>query len=188
MVWQPGETGNNRGSPGVRDRIGNALLRDFEEGWREHGASVVARVAAEKPEVFLTLGVKLLPKEHIHTITDPLREAIELLARRAGGAGTLAGPTIDVRDGGDRGDPGALAGSSSGSLTDARPHLDQIGPRCWEIDAAGMASVAPSCDALTVQGGHDSPDRAPVERRAVGGDSDVASTHARELAKSILPD
>lgn len=62
----PGQTGglNPRGRPrGSRSKLGEAFVADLYDHWQEHGASVIERVATERPDAYLRVIAQILPKD-----------------------------------------------------------------------------------------------------------------------------
>ena len=63
-LWKPGQSGNPNGRPvGAKQRLSEdfveALLKDFEK----HGASAIEACRVEKPEAYLAVISRVLPKE-----------------------------------------------------------------------------------------------------------------------------
>jgi hypothetical protein len=62
--FEPGNRANPAGRPkGSRNKLGEQFLADMYSDWQQNGASVIASVRAEKPEVYLKVVASILPKE-----------------------------------------------------------------------------------------------------------------------------
>lgn len=99
IPWQPGQSGNPAGRPkGARSRFSEKFVNDFMADWEEHGLSVIQKVRAEKPDVYLRTATAILPKvsddgDDFDNLTpEQLDEKLrELEARTAALAATQGG-------------------------------------------------------------------------------------------------
>jgi len=73
--FQSGNIGGPGRKPGSRNKLGEEFLAKFAADVAEHGASVIERVRAEKPEVYLRVWADLLPrKTELDVNIDIVRE------------------------------------------------------------------------------------------------------------------
>lgn len=107
MPFKPGQSGNASGRPkGSRNQLCEDFLRDLHELWDKQGKTILAQVAADKPEAIVNAATKLMPKDvnHFHKL-DEVKNIVESeLDRRiaaylgapisgvVGEAGTLVAP------------------------------------------------------------------------------------------------
>jgi len=80
----PFEKGNTLGGrkQSARQALSESFIRDIQDAWKENGKAAIEAVLISKPEVFLTVVAKLLPRqihaevEHIHSVRPiPLEES-----------------------------------------------------------------------------------------------------------------
>jgi len=50
-------------TPGSKNRIAEAFLKDFQEAWQQHGREAIARLAKRDPRSFVYAALALVPKE-----------------------------------------------------------------------------------------------------------------------------
>lgn len=63
-LFKPGQSGNPNGRPkGARSRLGEDFLNALRDDFAEHGADVIKRVRAKKPEAYMKIVADLMPKE-----------------------------------------------------------------------------------------------------------------------------
>lgn len=61
--YKPGESGHPEGRPkGARGKLSEAFLRVLADDFAEHGAKTVEEVRADKPDAYLNVIGKLMPK------------------------------------------------------------------------------------------------------------------------------
>lgn len=84
QLWKPGQSGNPKGKPkGARHHLGEAFLRDLRADWEEHGKDALRRAREKKPEVYVTMVAKLLPKQiQADLNVSDLETVLRGLARR----------------------------------------------------------------------------------------------------------
>jgi hypothetical protein len=58
---------------GSRNKLGEAFLEALYSDFQQHGAAVIARVRAEKPDQYLKVIASILPKD-INLNVDPIGE------------------------------------------------------------------------------------------------------------------
>lgn len=84
--FQPGNRANPHGRPkGSRNKLGETVLADLLDDWREGGREAIRRVREEDPSTYLRVVGSVIPKELIlHTsVLDELeREEIADFVRR----------------------------------------------------------------------------------------------------------
>lgn len=76
------EAGNPGRPKGSRNKLGEHFIQDLYADWREHGATVIAKVRADDPATYLKVTASILPKElHIKdsTLDDVADEHIARL-------------------------------------------------------------------------------------------------------------
>jgi hypothetical protein len=61
---------------GSRNKLAEEFITDFYNDWLEHGASVIALVRAEKPDVYFKGAVAILPKQ-VDMRVSPFAELTE---------------------------------------------------------------------------------------------------------------
>ena len=76
-TYAPGHSGNVRGRPkGARGLFSEQMVSDFARDWRtsNNGPDTIARVRAENPGMYLSVAVKLVPRELLLSLERPLTE------------------------------------------------------------------------------------------------------------------
>jgi hypothetical protein len=62
--WKPGQSGNPKGKPiGSRNELSEAFITDLFVDWKAHGSDVIARVRQTKPDIYLRVIGRLIPRE-----------------------------------------------------------------------------------------------------------------------------
>jgi len=106
-LWKPGQSGNPAGRPkGSRGKLASEFIDALQADFELHGASVIAKVRAEKPDVYLKVVSNLMPAkleaqleakidvEHSlgFSDTNSIADILQLVAKEAGqeAAHTLA--------------------------------------------------------------------------------------------------
>jgi hypothetical protein len=77
--FQPGQSGNPSGRPkGARNKINTKFLEAFAKHFEDNGEAAIAKVYADKPELYLKIAADLLPKQMQIEDQRPTRRAEEL--------------------------------------------------------------------------------------------------------------
>jgi hypothetical protein len=64
VPFKPGQSGNPKGRPvGAKQKIGEAFVDALHEDFIEHGAKAIVACREAKPEVYLQVIAKIVPKE-----------------------------------------------------------------------------------------------------------------------------
>lgn len=62
--WKPGQSGNPKGRPpGSRNKLGDAFVEALHKDFLEHGVNAIVACREQKPEVYLQVISRILPKE-----------------------------------------------------------------------------------------------------------------------------
>ena len=62
--WKPGQSGNPKGRPpGSRNKLGEAFVEALYKDFVEHGAKAIVTCRETKPDAYLMIICKVMPKE-----------------------------------------------------------------------------------------------------------------------------
>ncbi|MDH3257024.1 MAG: DUF5681 domain-containing protein [Nitrospinota bacterium] len=62
--WQPGQSGNLKGRPkGARNKLSDDFVLALYDNFTKHGEEAIDTVRKDKPEVYLQIISKLLPRD-----------------------------------------------------------------------------------------------------------------------------
>jgi len=62
-LWKPGQSGNPNGRPpGARSKLSAAFIKALSDNFEKHGVDTVDKIREEKPDVYLNVIGKLMPK------------------------------------------------------------------------------------------------------------------------------
>jgi len=91
-----GNSGNGGRKPGARNKLSERFIADVEASWRQHGPSILDRVAREDPSTYLRAIVALQPRDVSIDISLDVQitEALENLRAVNGGKRSLAAERI----------------------------------------------------------------------------------------------
>jgi hypothetical protein len=63
-VWRPGHTPNPAGRPlGARNKLSEGFIRDLQDIWATHGASILQGMLVSEPAKLADLVARLIPRE-----------------------------------------------------------------------------------------------------------------------------
>lgn len=96
-LWPKGVSGNPAGrKPGSRGKLASEFVNALQADFEQHGPAVIAKVRAEKPDVYLKVVANLMPAkleaqleakidvEHHFADTNSIAEILQLVAKEAG--------------------------------------------------------------------------------------------------------
>jgi len=91
--WKPGQTGNPKGRPpGSRNKLGEAFVECLYKDFVEHGSKAIVTCRETKPDVYLMVICKVMPKE-LNLKNDGQEAFIKIW--EAISSGLIAGPDFD---------------------------------------------------------------------------------------------
>jgi len=105
-LWAKGVSGNPAGRPrGSRSKLSEGFLEALNADFEQHGAGVIAKVRAEKPDIYLKVVANLTPArleamleaqvnvQHEFADTNSIADILAMVGKEAGqeAAHTLAG-------------------------------------------------------------------------------------------------
>ena len=71
VPFKPGQSGNPAGRPkGARTKLDNLFVECLYRDFKDHGAAAVSRCREEKPDVYLNVIAKVVPKQVELDATD----------------------------------------------------------------------------------------------------------------------
>lgn len=81
-LFKPGQSGNPAGRPkGARGKLGEDFVKALQKDFAEHGVEAVQKVRETKPEVYLSVIAKIVPKE-LNVNVNVLQEFTAWMAER----------------------------------------------------------------------------------------------------------
>src|SRR5687767_6790974 len=99
--WQPGQSGNPAGRPpGSRNQLAESFLRDALADWEENGKAAFAKLATDKPDIYLEMMGKIAEPVAATPVNDarPVFDIGVLLGAIAGaGAARSTTPALPDR-------------------------------------------------------------------------------------------
>lgn len=95
-LFKPGQSGNPAGRPkGSRHALGEDFISALADDFKKHGKAAIEVVRAEKPDVYLNVIAKVVPKEVHHKVDDDYAslsdDELEALLIKRLAAGNAAG-------------------------------------------------------------------------------------------------
>jgi len=76
--WVKGQSGNPAGRPkGSRDRLTESVYADLVGHWAEHGLEAIERLCKDRPDLYVSAVVRLIPVHHQVAVDHRRRSAIE---------------------------------------------------------------------------------------------------------------
>jgi hypothetical protein len=80
MQFEKGKSGNPAGRPpGAKNKISEKFITALTADFEQHGETVISRVRADKPEVYLKIVSDLVPKDYNIGQDGPFRMTFEWL-------------------------------------------------------------------------------------------------------------